>query len=279
MIAADKARSPVGVRIISSRNPIMPLRFRRRTTGPVKDAVCRPAAKRALNAIAKLDHYADCALYNQGMLGNLGRGDIKKLEHIAGASYAIEATDLAYRTGEVFTHIFAIQDGSFKTVAAVRDGKDQVTGFHIRGDLIGMDGIYSGKHTCNAIALENSIVCKVPFNALELLGKESRRLQRHVHRILAIEMSRQADLIMLLGSMSAEERVARFLVNTSYALDLRGVTAGQFRLRMTRGDISSYLGMALETVSRTLSKLQQEALIEVNGKRIKILNMERLRAV
>lgn len=181
-----------------------------------------------------------------------------------------------YRPGDTFGSIYAVRTGSFKTVVVHREGHDQVTGFGIVGDTLGIDGIASGTHSFEAIALEDSSVCVMPFELLEMLCREVKAIQHYVHRMLGAEIVRKSALMMLLGTTTAEERVATFLADLSLRWQARGYSPAAFTLKMTREEIGSYLGLKLETVSRMLSKLQGRGLIEVHGKDLRILHIEGL---
>jgi CRP/FNR family transcriptional regulator len=145
------------------------------------------------------------------------------------------------------------------------------------GEIIGLDGIVNDRHTCNALALEDAEVCVMPFDHIEDLSREFPVLQKHVHKIMSREIVREHGMMMLLGNMSAEERLANFLVNLVQRLFARGQSQSEFILRMSREEIGSYLGLKLETVSRTFSKYSEEGIIEVKQKHIKILKPDSLK--
>lgn len=168
-----------------------------------------------------------------------------------------------FENGETFTSLYAIRTGFFKTSVASEDGREQVTGFQMAGEIIGLDGIVNDRHTCNALALEDAEVCVMPFDHIEDLSREFPVLQKHVHKIMSREIVREHGMMMLLGNMSAEERLANFLVNLVQRLFARGQSQSEFILRMSREEIGSYLGLKLETVSRTFSKYSEEGIIEV----------------
>jgi CRP/FNR family transcriptional regulator len=184
-----------------------------------------------------------------------------------------------YRAGDHFTSLYAVRDGFFKSVAVVENGRDQVTGFSMPGELLGIDGIGPERHTCNAIALEDSEVCAIPFAALQALAQRIPGLQRHFYKMMSREITREHGLILQLGSMNAEERLAMFLLDLSQRFAARGFSHAEFHLRMTREEIGSYLGLKLETVSRTFSRFQEEQLICVRQKFIRILNSASLERV
>lgn len=203
--------------------------------------------------------------------------DMHKLDEIVTIRKKIKQGDLLFENGETFTALFAIRTGFFKTSIASEDGREQVTGFQMAGEIIGLDGIVNDRHTCNALALEDSEVCVMPFDHIEDLSREFPVLQKHVHKIMSREIVREHGMMMLLGNMSAEERLANFLVNLVQRLFTRGQSQSEFILRMSREEIGSYLGLKLETVSRTFSKYSEEGIIEVKQKHIKILKPDSLK--
>lgn len=184
-----------------------------------------------------------------------------------------------YRAGEPFDALYAVRSGFFKTSILSEDGRDQVTGFYMGGELLGMDGIGTEQHTCDAVALEDSEVCVIPFARLEDLSRQVPAIQSHFHKVMSREIVRDHGVMMLLGSMRAEERLAAFLVNLSQRFVARGYSPSEFYLRMTREEIGSYLGLKLETVSRVFSKFQDEGLISVQQKHIRIIDIPRLKQI
>src|SRR5450631_2042462 len=182
-----------------------------------------------------------------------------------------------YRVGEPFTALYAIRIGSCKTTVLAEDGREQIAGYHMLGDIIGLDGIASDRHGCEAVALEDTEVCVLPFDRLEELARAVVPLQHNLHQFLSREIGRDQNVMLLLGSMRAEERLAVFLLNLSERYRLRGYSTTEFVLRMTREEIGSYLGLKLETVSRLLSRLQEEGLLQVQGRTVKLLDLAALR--
>ncbi|MFZ9370715.1 MAG: helix-turn-helix domain-containing protein, partial [Limnohabitans sp.] len=166
-----------------------------------------------------------------------------------------------------------------KICVATEDGRDQVTGFQMAGEIIGLDGIVNDQHTCDAVALEDAEVCVMPFERIEDLSREVTSLQHHVHKIMSREIVREHGVMLLLGSMRAEERLAAFLLNLVQRLHARGFSQSELILRMTRDEIGSYLGLKLETVSRTFSKFVEEQLVEVKQRYVRILNADGLRQI
>jgi len=184
-----------------------------------------------------------------------------------------------YRRGERFRSVFAVWTGFFKTCAPASDGRDQVTGFQMAGELIGLDGIGTGMHEAQAVALENSQVCVIPFDELESLSREIASLQQQFHKVLSQEIVRKQRIMLLLGSRNAEERLAAFLLNLSHRLRARGFSGSSVVLRMTREEIGSFLGLSLETVSRTFSKFQADGLLTVRTRQIRINHTDGLQQV
>jgi CRP/FNR family transcriptional regulator len=184
-----------------------------------------------------------------------------------------------YRSGEIFDAVYLVRTGFVKTVVLLEDGREQVVGLNMPGEMLGMDGLASGRHASDAIALGDGEVCVVPYHRLENLGHEGRGVQRKLHRMFSNEIVREQRMMLLLGSMGAEERVAYFLLNLSERFGALGYSPSEFILRMTRGEIGSLLGMKLETVSRILSKLQRNVLIEIERQHVHIVSIEGLRGV
>jgi CRP/FNR family transcriptional regulator len=199
-----------------------------------------------------------------------------KLDAMVATRRTVQRGDALFRSGEAFQSLYAVRTGFFKTCVGNEDGRDQVTGFQMAGELLGLDGIGTERHTCDAVALEDSQVCVIPFHQLEDLSREVSDLQRQFHRIMSREIVRDHGVMLLLGSMRAEERLAAFLLNLTQRLQSRGFSASELILRMTREEIGSYLGLKLETVSRTFSKFQDDGFLEVKQRQIRILDQDGL---
>lgn len=208
----------------------------------------------------------------------LTSGEMQKMDELSTLKRSFSRSDYLYRSGDKFRSLFAIHSGSFKTQILHEDGREQVTGFQMAGEIIGLDAISTDIHACEAVALETSVVCELPFNKLESLSREIPMLQRHLHKIMSREIVRDQGIMLLLGSMRAEERLAAFLLNLSQRFAARGLSPTQFQLRMSRQEIGSYLGLKLETVSRAFSQFQSERLINVKVRTIEIVNLPGLQA-
>jgi CRP/FNR family transcriptional regulator, anaerobic regulatory protein len=202
----------------------------------------------------------------------LSSDQLERLDGLVAARRSVARGEALFRSGEAFQSLYAVRTGFFKSCVASEDGREQVTGFQMAGELLGLDGIGTERHTCDAVALEDSQVCVIPFHQLEDLSREVSDLQRQFHRIMSREIVRDHGVMLLLGSMRAEERLAAFLLNLTQRLQNRGFSPRELVLRMTREEIGSYLGLKLETVSRTFSKFQDDGLLEVKQRQIRILD-------
>ena len=209
----------------------------------------------------------------------LNTDELVRIDELVATRKPVKRGTSLFRTGETFTSLYAIRTGFFKTSVTTEDGRDQVTGFQMAGEIIGLDGIVNDQHTCDAIALEDAEVCVMPFDRIEELSREVNALQHHVHKIMSREIVREHGVMLLLGSMRAEERLAAFLLNLVQRLQARGFSKSELVLRMTREEIGSYLGMKLETVSRTFSKFADDAIVEVKQRNIHILDADALRRI
>jgi CRP/FNR family transcriptional regulator len=209
----------------------------------------------------------------------LSREEIEHLDQLVYTRRRVKRGETLYRAGDAFNSLYAVRTGFFKSNVILEDGRDQVTGFHMPGEILGMDGIGTEAHTCNAHALEDGEVCVIPFSRLEEVSREVRNLQHQFHKVMSREIVRDQGVMMLLGTMRAEERLAAFLINLSQRFVARGYSPSEFHLRMTREEIGSYLGLKLETVSRIFSKFQDQGLIAVQQKHIRILNTDGLKDI
>jgi len=203
---------------------------------------------------------ASCNLRELCLPVGMSNDQLDRLTTMVATKRAVTRGDTLFRAGDAFQSLYAVRTGFFKTCVSSEDGRDQVTGFQMAGELLGLDGIGSEKHTCDAVALEDSQVCVIPYQQLEDLSREFTDLQRQFHKIMSREIVRDHGVMLLLGSMRAEERLAAFLLNLTQRLRTRGFSATSLVLRMTREEIGSYLGLKLETVSRTFSKFQDEGI-------------------
>ncbi|HZY20251.1 MAG TPA: fumarate/nitrate reduction transcriptional regulator Fnr [Ramlibacter sp.] len=219
---------------------------------------------------------SSCHLKDLCLPCGLAGDEVQRLDGLKFSRRKIKAGQTLYRAGDGFHNIYAVRSGTFKSSLALADGREQVSGFHMAGELMGLDGLAQGRHASNATALEDAEICSIPYAQLAELSSGSTSLQMVVGRLMSREIVREHSLMVLLGSMNAEERLAAFLLNISQRMKARGYSAHEFHLRMTRAEIGSYLGMKLETVSRTFSAFQQQHLLEVDKRHIRILDLPAL---
>ena len=197
---------------------------------------------------------------------------VRELDALTSDTIRLRKGETLFRSGDRFTALYAIRSGSCKTVFLSENGVDQVSGYHMAGEIIGTDGIGDDTHSCQAVALEDTEVCGLPFKRMETLGRENVAFQHNLHRLLSREIARERAMMQLLGTMHAERRLAAFLLDLSHRYQTRGYSSCEFVLRMTREEIGSYLGLKLETVSRIFSRFQREGLVQVQGRVVKLLD-------
>lgn len=219
---------------------------------------------------------SSCNLRELCLPVGMSNQQLERLDSIVATRRSVPRGESLFHVGDAFTSLYAVRTGFFKTCVSSEDGRDQVTGFQMAGELLGLDGIGTDRHTCDAVALEDSQVCVIPFHQLEDLSRELSDLQRHFHKIMSREIVRDHGVMLLLGSMRAEERLAAFLLNLTQRLRTRGFSANSLILRMTREEIGSYLGLKLETVSRAFSRFQDEGILAVKQRQIEVLDAEAL---
>jgi len=202
--------------------------------------------------------------------------DVERLDSLKFARRRIKEGQALYHEGEKFQFIYAVRSGTFKSSLMLAGGREQVSGFHMAGELMGLDAIANGAHVSSATALEDSELCAIQYSHLSELATQSSSLQMAMAQLMSREIVREHSLMMLLGSMNAEERLAAFLLNISQRMKARGYSASEFHLRMSRAEIGSYLGMKVETVSRTFSAFAQQRLLEVDKKHVRITDLDAL---
>jgi CRP/FNR family transcriptional regulator len=202
--------------------------------------------------------------------------DLEKLDAIIDRKRPLARGEHLFRNGDRFQSLYAVRSGSLKTYATSANGQEQVMGFLLPGELVGLDAIADGYHPLAARALETTSLCEIPFPDLTSLSSQLPTLQQQLMRIMSREIRDDEQNMIVLGQKSAEERLAAFLVSLSGRFQRRGFSPNQFNLSMSRGDIGNYLGLALETVSRLFTRFQNEGLLRVDRKHIELLDLDRL---
>ncbi|HEX8594538.1 MAG TPA: fumarate/nitrate reduction transcriptional regulator Fnr [Pseudomonas sp.] len=219
---------------------------------------------------------ANCGVRELCLSTGLSNADVERLSSIVTQRLRIKKGAPLYHAGEPLRSLYAIRYGFFKTSITSEDGREQITGFQMAGDMLGIDAIGENRHVCNALALEDSEVCPIHFTQLERLNQELPSLQRNFNKLLSREIVRDHEMLLLMGNLNADERFAAFLLNLSHRMLARGYSPRAFVLRMSREDIGSYLGLRLETICRAIARLRELDIVRISGRAVEILNLEAL---
>ncbi|UZE08859.1 cyclic nucleotide-binding domain-containing protein [Pseudomonas corrugata] len=207
----------------------------------------------------------------------LERAEVAHLDSLVAQRFKVKKGAALYRMGDPLRSLYAVRIGSFKTCVVSLDGREQVTGFQIPGEMLGLDAISADTHACSAFALEDSEVCPIHFAQLEKLAQNFPSLQHNLSRLLSHEIVRDHTMLMLMGNMNSDERLAAFLLNLSQRLNIRGYSSSHFVLKMRREEIGSCLGLRLETICRGIAHLRDLRLADITGRNVKIQNLEGLK--
>ena len=221
----------------------------------------------------------NCSLATLCLPLGLAPKDVEKLDEIVKRNRPLHRGDHLFREGDSFHCLYIVKTGSVKTYAPSEDGGEQVLGFHLPGELIGLDAIEKEQHHCSAKVLETSAVCEIPFSMFTELSSSIPSLQHQMYRLLSREIGNDEEMLTLLGKKNAEERLAAFLISLSGRFKRRGFSASDFYLSMSRHEIGNYLGLAVETISRLFTRFQDEGLMNVERKHIQLLDIDRLRSI
>lgn len=205
--------------------------------------------------------------------------DIDRLNEIIQRSRPLRKGEHVFNEEDKFTSIYAVRSGALKTYTVTEDGREQVTGFYLPGEIFGMDGMGSGSHTNSAKALETAAICEIPFHQLQELSHSISGLQKNLFQVIGKEINYEQQLITLLSKNSAEQRIASLLVSVSARNNRRRLSELSFRLPMSRTDIGNYLGLTVETVSRVFGRFQKLGLLAVDNKELTILDLDRLHGI
>ncbi len=220
-----------------------------------------------------------CSLFELCMPMGLAEGDLDKLDGIIKRRRPVEKGEYLYRAGDPFTSVYAVRSGSLKAFISTRDGRDQIISLHLPGELMGLDAISSNQHICSAMALETTSVCELPYEQLEALSLKIPGLQHHLLSLMSEEIHHNQCHMTILARLPVDSRLASFLINLSGRYQTRGFSSTEFNLSMSRNDIANLLGMAVETVSRLFTQFQEQGLLQVERKHIKILNHDTLQTM
>ncbi|GMR18245.1 MAG: transcriptional regulator Anr [Gammaproteobacteria bacterium] len=221
----------------------------------------------------------ECSLRELCLPLGLADSDISSIEKIIKRTRNLKKGEFLYCVGDPLEGLYAIRAGSIKTSEITREGHIQITGFHLPGELLGVDAISDDLHPCDAVALESTVVCEIPLDDLEELARKIPGLQKQLLRVMSREIVQDETLLLMLGKMNADARLAACLVNFSERFKKLGFSGSAFKLTMSRQDLGDYLGLALETVSRLFTRFQEEGYIKVEGRQLELLDIGRLRTL
>lgn len=224
-------------------------------------------------------HCKDCSLAMLCLPLSMDLDDLNALDEIVKRSRPLKKGEFLFRQGDTFNSVYAVRSGSLKTFSITDCGEEQITGFHLPSEFVGLSGMDTDDYPVSAIALETTSICEIPFDRLDDLSASLPQLRRQLMRIMSREIRDDQQMMLLLSKKTADERIATFLVNLSARFRSRGYSPYQFRLAMSRNEMGNYLGLAVETVSRVFTRFQQSNLLSAEGKEIHILNLIELCAL
>jgi len=227
-------------------------------------------------SISQHIHCQNCSISELCLPFSLNDKELDTLDNIIDRKRPIHKVEQIFQDGDKMQALYAIRSGTFKTFTVNEQGEEQITGFHLAGDLLGFDAIADSEHPSFAKALETSMVCEIPYNTLDSLSNSMPKLKKQILRMMSSEIRSDQEMLTLLNRKNAEQRLATFVSTLSTRYHARGLSSREFRLTMTRSDIGNYIGLTVETISRLLNRFQKNGLIGVEGKLITILNIEEL---
>ena len=221
-------------------------------------------------------HCQNCSISELCLPFSLNDHELESLDSIIDRKRPIHKGEELFQDGDAMQALYAIRSGTFKTFTVNEQGEEQITGFHLAGDLLGFDAIADSEHPSFAKALETSMVCEIPYNTLDTLSNTMPKLKKQILRMMSSEIRSDQEMLTLLNRKNAEQRLATFISTLSSRYHARGLSSSDFRLTMTRSDIGNYIGLTVETISRLLNRFQKNGLIGVEGKLITIIDMDKL---
>ena len=221
-------------------------------------------------------HCQNCSISELCLPFSLNDKELDTLDNIIDRKRPIHKGEQIFTDGQTMQALYAVRSGTFKTYTVNEQGEEQITGFHLAGDLLGFDAIANGEHPSFAKALETSMVCEIPYNTLDNLSNSMPKLKKQILRMMSTEIRDDQEMLTLLNRKNAEQRLATFISTLSIRYHARGLSASEFRLTMTRSDIGNYIGLTVETISRLLNRFHKNGLIQVDGKLITILDIDKL---
>jgi CRP/FNR family transcriptional regulator len=221
-------------------------------------------------------HCHNCSISELCIPFTLNDKELDTLDSIIDRKRPIHKGEQIFQNGDKMHALYAIRSGTFKTFTVNEQGDEQITGFHLAGDLLGFDAIGSEIHPSFAKALETSMVCEIPYDTLDDLSNTMPKLKKQVLKLMSNEIRADQEMLTLLNRKNAEQRLATFIQSLSASYKARGLSAIEFRLSMTRSDIGNYIGLTVETISRLFNRFHKSGIIQIDGKLVKIIDSEKL---
>jgi len=218
-------------------------------------------------------HCSTCTMGHVCLPTGMPSHEIEQLDALVKDRIRLEKGQPLFRQGETLNALFGLRLGSIKTQLDEQNGQRQITGFFLPGEIIGLDGMVEGEHGSSAIAMEDSEVCVVRIEDIDNVSRYVPSLQHQVRRMMSKEIARSHQVLLTLGSVRSEQRLAAFLINMSQRLAVLGYSSTDFVMRMGREEIGNYLGLTIETISRLFSRFAREGLIRINQREVRILDM------
>ena len=219
---------------------------------------------------------SSCSLAELCLPHGMNEKELDELDKIVVRHQPYQPGEHLFRAGDEFRSVASVRTGCFKSYVIDHEGQEQVLGFHLPGEIIGLDAIHSCKHTANVVALDTSAVCGLTFDTVTNMARHMPELQNELFRVMSQRIS---ELETIAGDLSADERIAMFLLSLSDRFSRRGYSDKEFILAMSRRDIASYLRLATETVSRVLARFQKAGVVKVDRKQVQILDIDELRTI
>jgi len=224
-------------------------------------------------------HCQNCSISELCLPFSLSDKELDVLDKIIDRKRPIHKGEQVFQDGDQMTSLYAVRSGTFKTFTVNEQGEEQITGFHLAGDILGFDAIAATEHPSFAKALETSMVCEIPYSTLDTLSNTMPKLKKQVLRLMSSEIKADQEMLTLLNRKNAEQRLATFISTLSARYHARGLSSKEFRLSMTRSDIGNYIGLTVETISRLFNRFHKAGLIKIDGKLITILDLDELNEV
>lgn len=221
-------------------------------------------------------HCSTCMMGSVCLPVGMPSSEVAKLDELVKERLRIEKGQSLFQFGSPLDALYGLRTGSIKTQLTEASGQQQITGFFLPGEIVGLDGMMDGVHSSTAVAMEDSEVCVVKLDDIDEISRYVPSLQHQIRRLMSKEIARSHQVLLALGSMRSEQRLAAFLINLSQRLAALGYSSTEFIMRMSREEIGNYLGLTLETVSRLFSRFARDGVIRVSQREIKILDMAAL---